>query len=434
MNEVINDIKKEIKQNEIVIIATSGGPDSMALINILKNINKYKLICAHVNHKLRKESNAEAKMVKNYCKENNIIFEYHEIDNYKGNTEAHAREKRYIFFESLIKKYKSKYLLTAHHGDDLIETMLMRISRGSNFEGYMGFSKITKRDSYYLYRPLIYVTKDEILNYCEKNKIDYATDITNKDDKYTRNRFRKYILPPLKKENPNIHKSFLKLNATIKEYDEYVNKQVSKIINEVYVEGNIIISKFIKEDNIIQKKILITILKEIYKTDINEIKEIHINNIIKILKDKKPNQSINLPKAYILNKSYDKAHIQKEELNKPYDYIIKDDLILPNSHKIKIIKETNDNSNNILKINSKEIKLPLHIRSRKNGDKIEIKGLKGSKKIKDIFIDEKLPKDQRDIYPLVTDDNGIILWIPGIKKSKFDKSKNENYDIIVKYF
>ena len=277
----------------------------------------------------------------------------------------------------------------------------MRISRGSNFEGYMGFSKITKRDSYYLYRPLIYVTKDEILNYCEKNKIDYATDITNKDDKYTRNRFRKYILPPLKKENPNIHKSFLKLNATIKEYDEYVNKQVSKIINEVYVEGNIIISKFIKEDNIIQKKILITILKEIYKTDINEIKEIHINNIIKILKDKKPNQSINLPKAYILNKSYDKAHIQKEELNKPYDYIIKDDLILPNSHKIKIIKETNDNSNNILKINSKEIKLPLHIRSRKNGDKIEIKGLKGSKKIKDIFIDEKLPKDQRDIYPLV---------------------------------
>ena len=97
MNEVINDIKKEIKQNEIVIIATSGGPDSMALINILKNINKYKLICAHVNHKLRKESNAEAKMVKNYCKENNIIFEYHEIDNYKGNTEAHAREKGIYF-------------------------------------------------------------------------------------------------------------------------------------------------------------------------------------------------------------------------------------------------------------------------------------------------------------------------------------------------
>lgn len=434
VNEVIYDIKKEIKQGEVIIVATSGGPDSMTLINILKDINWYKIICAHVNHKLRRESNKEAEMVKNYCRKNNIIFEYHQINNYEGNTEAYARKKRYIFFENLIKKYQSKYLLTAHHGDDLIETILMRISRGSNFEGYTGFTKISKRSNYTLYRPLIFLTKDEILNYCHNNKIEYVIDKSNNDDKYTRNRFRKYLLPPLKKENNNIHKNFLKLSTTIKEYDDYINKEVSKIINGVYKDNIIIVSKMINQEAIIQKKIIIKVLKTIYKDDINKIKDKHIDNIIYLLNSTKPNQMLNLPNSFVLIKSYDKAYIKKKNNQTSYNYILKQSIKLPNNHEIKIIKKTEDNSNFTIKLNTKDIKLPLHVRNRIKGDKMEIKGLNGTKKIKDIFIDEKIPKSKRDNYPIIADDNGVILWIPGIKKSKFDKSKNENYDIIVKYF
>ena len=115
-----------IDKSEHLVVATSGGPDSMALLHLLKN-NNYKVICAHVNHNLRKVSDEEDIFVENYCKENNIIFEGMKIDSYKNNkfTEAEAREKRYNFFETLLKKYKSKLLLTAHHGDDLIETILI---------------------------------------------------------------------------------------------------------------------------------------------------------------------------------------------------------------------------------------------------------------------------------------------------------------------
>ena len=142
MNDIIEDIKKQIK-DETIVIATSGGPDSMCLLHLINENTNLKIICAHVNHKLREESTEEAKMVKDYCTSNNITYEYYEIENYKGNTENYAREKRYEFFEKLLKKYNSKYLLTAHHGDDLIETIMMKIIRG-NIDNLVGFKKYPK--------------------------------------------------------------------------------------------------------------------------------------------------------------------------------------------------------------------------------------------------------------------------------------------------
>ena len=106
---------------------------------------------------------------------------------------------------------------------------------------------------------------------------------------------------------------------------------------------------------------------------------------------------------------------------------------MPLKKTIKIIKETNSNSNNICRLNTKDLKLPLYIRNKEDGDKIEIKGLNGTKKIKDIFIDEKIPAIERRTWPILVDSEGAVLWIPGLRKSKFDKQKDENYDIILEY-
>lgn len=431
MNDVLKDIKKQIK-DETVVVATSGGPDSMCLLNLIKDTNK-KIICAHVNHKLREESNEEAKMVKSYCTSNNITYEYFEITNYKGNTENYAREKRYKFFEKILKKYNSKYLLTAHHGDDLIETILMRIIRG-NIDNLEGFKKLTKRDNYYIYRPLITKTKEDILNYCKKNKIKYALDKTNFEDTYTRNRIRKYILPELKKENKNIHENFIKLSNKVQNYEEYINKEVEKKLKEIYKNSTIDIKKLNTEENIIKEKIVYKILKKTYKENIKYIKQNHINSIIKSLENKKPNIIVYLPKNKIFIKEYNKAIIEDKKEKIEYNYILKDEIKLPNSHIIKVINDIEETSNYTIKLNTKDIKLPLHIRTKQEGDKIKIKGLNGSKKIKDIFIDEKIPKEERKIYPILTDDKDNVLWIPGLKKSEFDKSKTKNYDIIIKYF
>ena len=185
-----------IKKNETLIVAVSYGPDSMALLHHLnKFYSKNKIICAHVHHNHRKESDCEAKMLEEYCKNNNIIFEMMKIKNYKNDkfTEVEAREKRYKYFEELLKKYNSKYLFTAHHGDDLIETVLMKIVRGSTLKGYSGINLVSQRDNYFIVRPLLYMTKDQILSYCSENNINYAVDKSNNDIVYTRNRYRKNI-------------------------------------------------------------------------------------------------------------------------------------------------------------------------------------------------------------------------------------------------
>ncbi len=433
MNEVIEDIKRTIMPNETIIVATSGGPDSMCLLDILKSLN-YQIICAHVNHNLREESKEEAIMVEEYCKQNKIIFEMHEIKKYEGNIENYARVQRYKFFDKLANKYNAKYLLTAHHGDDLIETILMRISRGTDIKGLKGFTKITDRKNYQIYRPLIYITKEDILKYLKEKNIKYAIDKTNEEDTYTRNRFRKYILPQLKKENKQIHINFIKLSNSIKEYEEHLQNEREKIIKNIYSENIINLRQLKQEDKLMRQAIIYSILDITYKDSTNLIKEKHIEDILKAIDNEKPNITVSLPSNKQFVKLYNEATIMENQKRKEYDYILTGELDLPNNHKIKWIEDTKETSNNVIKLSSEEVSIPFHVRTRKKGDKMEIKGLNGSKKIKDIFIDSKIPTKERELYPVVTDGKGTIIWLPGLKKSKFDKSKTKNYDIIIKYF
>ena len=436
MNDILERLRKEIPNNSSVIIATSGGPDSMVLLTLLLAVKKeknLKLVCAHVNHKLRKESDDEAKMVKKYCEKENIIFEYMIIDKYKGNTENYAREKRYEFFDKLIKKYASPYLLTAHHSDDLTETIMMRLIRGSSLKGYAGFSEVTEKNGYKIYRPLITKTKTELLNYAKENNIPYAIDQTNESDNYTRNRIRKYILPTLKKENINVHLKFLEFSKTISETEEYFEKVLVKKIEKIYQDNKLNVEIFLTEEPLIQKKLIHNILNNIYKDKINLINDNHVNNFLSTVKNKKPNIQINLPDNKILKKAYNYVWIEENKNYEEYDYILKDKVTLPNNHTIEIIDETTDHSNFVTKLNSKEIKLPIHIRPKKDGDKLVLKGLNKQKKLKDIFIDEKIPVDKRNSWPVITDDNDEIIWLPGLKKTKFDREKQRNYDIIIRY-
>ena len=107
---------------------------------------------------------------------------------------------------------------------------------------------------------------------------------------------------------------------------------------------------------------------------------------------------------------------------------------LPDKRYIKQISSTDDNSNNVCRLDSNEVELPLIVRTRRMGDRIHVKGLNGSKKVKDIFIEKKLSLEKRESWPIVTDSKGKIVWIPGLKKSKFDKSRNDRYDILLKYY
>lgn len=437
MKEVKEYLNKILLDNSKIVIACSGGPDSMCLLDHLINEKKLKnltIICAHVNHKMRIESEEEAVFVKEYCENNDVIFEYMEITNYDDdNFHNQARIKRYEFFKRLLDKYNATYLMTAHHGDDLTETILMRIVRGSNLKGYIGFKKESNFYNYKMLRPLINVTKEEIEQYNEKNNISYVIDQSNEKDKYTRNRYRHVVLPFLKKEEKDVHKKFLKFSQELSKIDEFFVNYMSNLLTTLIKDDTLNISLFHKEDDFIKRKIIETMIDKIQEDDLFVIEDKHIDLIIDLIENNKSNSHIELPNGFIAEKSYDKFRIVKKSNFEDYCIKLENNIKLNNGHKIFVTNNSSDTSNYTIRLNSDELKLPLYVRPKHHGDKIEIKNLNGTKKVKDIFIDSKIELSKRKCWPLVVDSNDTIVWLPGIKKSKFDKEINDKYDIIIRY-
>lgn len=424
---------------DVVVVAVSGGPDSMSLLHYISSLRQelgLTVVCAHVNHNVRKESASEKEYLEKYCDLNGIVFESMIIEEYgEDNFHNEARSKRYRYFEEIVKKYNSAYLFTAHHADDLIETILMRIARGSTMHGYAGFSKIVDMGSYRIVRPFIEYTKEELLNYCNKNKIKFAQDASNEKDVYTRNRYRKYVLPFLKSEDPNIHEKFMKFSKTLFMYDDYINNQLDLVIDDVYKQDLINIDKFLRLDYVLQNKLINRVLESIYQDDLMLITDVHVTLIINLINSSKPNAYIYLPNNVKAVRNYEfLSFVFEEETANSYDVEILGHVNLPNGKNIAVVDDTNDTSNFVCRLSSDDVTFPLHVRTRVMGDKMEVKGMIGRKKINDIFIDEKISSHERDLWPVVVDSSGKIVWLPGLKKSKNDRSKDEKYDIILKYY
>jgi tRNA(Ile)-lysidine synthase len=442
MDKVYDFLMKDlhIKYGDSIVVAVSGGPDSMALLHILTRIKKaldIEIICAHVNHNTgRKGQLEEQQYVEKFCRNHNIIFETLLIEDYgDDNFENEARTKRYNYFEQIVKEYHAKYLFTAHHGDDLMETILMRMTRGSTLRGYSGFSKIVDRCDYKIVRPLIELTKEQLIDYNKKYKIHYFIDSTNLEDIHTRNRYRKYIVPEFKKEDPNVHKKFYKFSTILLEYNDYIDKQVEKIIPKVYPQNILNIEEFLKLDHVIAMKVIYYILEKIYQEDLMLITDHHADLIYQLITSKKANTYIYLPNNLKALKTYNNLEFINEPIsNDEYEIEIIKYINLPNGKNIEVVNESNQTDNNICRLSSDDVKFPLRVRTRQNGDKMNIKGMLGSKKINDIFIDEKITVPERNMWPIVVDSNNTIVWLPGLKKSKFDKTKSEKYDIILRYY
>ena len=421
-----------------IVVGCSTGPDSMALVDMLLKIrDKYNLsiIVSHVNHNVRRESYQEAEFLKSYCELNNLVFESMVIEQYgDDNFHNEARNIRYKFFDTIVKKYEADYLMTAHHGDDLMETILMRMVRGSNLNGYSGFRMIVPMDGYIIVRPLISFTKQQLMDYDLENHVPYYIDKSNEKDKYTRNRYRKYILPFLKSEDNDVHLKFLKFSNTLNDSCKFIDKVTKNAIKRCINDDKILIDKFLEEDIFIQKEILYYFLKEYYQDDLILINDKHIDLLIHLISGKKANGVINLPNDVVAKRIYNEFFFVKDtDVIASYEIEFDRYVNLPNHHSIELVDSIDNNSNYMCRLNSKELLLPLIVRTRRMGDKMAVKGLNGTKKVKDIFIDKKIPMEERDSWPIVLDSKGDVVWIPGIKKSKFDKKSTDDYDIILKY-
>ena len=294
-NFVLDYIKKNnlIRENDKILVAVSGGPDSICLLNILYNIKerlKIELYVAHVNHLIRKEAKSDAEFVKEFCDSKNIEFFYKECDvkekaqTEKISTEEAGRNARYEFFEEIANKYNINKIAIGHNKNDLAETLIMNILRGT---GTQGLKAILNKNGKYI-RPLLDVDREKIEEYCEKNNLKPRIDLTNFENNYTRNKIRNIVIPYVKKEfNPNIVETLTRLSQIVTEEQNFINLEVEKAYKKILLSEeseNIKISgkKFVEIHTAIQKRTILYIINRLFGNT-KQIEKKHIEDIIKLI-------------------------------------------------------------------------------------------------------------------------------------------------------
>lgn len=319
-NKVLKTIEKYnmINNGEKIVVAVSGGPDSICLLNILNNIKdklNIKIVVAHVNHSLREEADEETEYVKNFCKKLNIECYIKKVDiieiskKNKVGTEEAGRKERYDFFDEVFSKTKSDRIATAHNLNDNAETVLMNIIRGSGLSGLKGIEEV--RDYKYI-RPLIEISRKEIEEYCKENKLEPKYDKSNKENIYTRNKIRNILIPLLEKEfNPNIVKSISKLSELAKLDNEYFNNIIKSEYNRIKLEENnneiiLNLKEFNKLNNVIKSRLIIYTITKIFGSS-QGIEKIHIDDIIKLCGN-------NIGNKYLIPNKKIKIYVKKSKV------------------------------------------------------------------------------------------------------------------------
>ena len=434
-----------------LLVGVSGGPDSLALLNFLweqqQQLNFY-MVVAHVDHMFRGvESLDEAKFVERFCADKDIPFRMKRINvpEYMKETgkssEVAGRECRYQFLGEVMNEHQLTYLALGHHGDDQIETMLMRLTRGSSGAARAGIPFMRPFQNGHIFRPFLCLSRKDIEQYCLENELDPRRDPSNEEDDFLRNRFRKYVVPFLKKENSHVHENFQRFSEELQSDEEFLQELALQKMNTVWKEKNqdkitIDIDALQTIPIPLQRRGIQLILNYLYEKRPTSLSAIHIDHIFSLFKSSNPSGNLDLPLGLKVVRSYQECHFHfHREKREGFHFEIMEpgEYALPNGDTIILenLDKGVETSKDVILLNMRNVLLPIIVRTREPGDRMSLKGMKGTKKIKDIFIDQKIPVDDRNNWPVITDSQNRILWLPGLKKCHDRKSENENQDYIL---
>lgn len=414
---VANRNKKEslVENGDRIVVGFSGGPDSVFLVEMLLKLREkidFDIVLVHINHLLRgEEAQRDEDFSINYGKSKGLKVFARKINitslgKEKGlSLEEAGREARYSFYKEVLEKSNSNKIALAHNKDDQIETFMFRLTRGTGLSGLEGIA--TKRDRYI--RPISEIYKSEIVNYLDENNISYCIDSTNLENEFTRNSIRIDLIPFIEKRyNPKFKDKIFSLIEEIRDINIFIEKEIEQFsYNET-----INIESILKFPKSIRGKILSKYLYK-YGLEVNRKKISLIESIL----EKGGSQEISLDSQYILKKEYNILKIQKINLIK--NNVEEVTFTIPNKIKYGdyIIEaeyvERGEQNKNCFYTNLK-LGDTLIVRGRKDGDKIIPTGMKGEKKLKEIFINEKIGKEKRDSIPLIVHNDNIV-WIAGVR-------------------
>ena len=414
------------------LLAVSGGIDSMVLFDLfLKNNINFSV--ASCNFQLRgKDSDNDLKFVENICIKNsiNLYSTVLDVDKFstmrKISTQMAARELRYDFFKKILEKHKYSYIVTAHHLDDNIETIIFNFIKSTGYKGLVGIPFNKNK----ILRPLINTSKEEIEDYAVSNNISWRLDKSNNSNKYSRNKIRNEVIPLLKEINPSLGKS---LTESL--------KRIQKLSHDIKPRIDLFIQKFVdfKDDYINIKK---DFIDDIEKYEILLFDFFHdygfnysqIENIIKSLKAKNQKKFISLNYELIIERK-SIFIITKDFLVKTrYESKEIENIVLPffnlSVKKYKKSLFTLNKSNNNAQLDFDKITYPICIRNYKKGEKFLPLGMRKNKKISDFLSDKKINYIIKLRQCVITDSTDSVLWVVGHQISNKFKVDSETKNIL----
>ncbi len=427
-----------LQSNTTVIVAVSGGPDSIALLHLLYSLRRelhLTLVVAHIDHGLRpSESSEEQNLISSLCKEKDLPCDIYAVDarsmqkERKNSLEESCRILRYQALEKCREQYGARYIAVAHNADDQAEEVLLRLIRGTGLTGLSGM----RWKNGAVIRPLLNIPKQEILAYLARNTLCYAVDSSNQDTRFLRNRIRHKLIPALQENyNPAIKETLLQLTDILFQDDAYINRQVQHSfagcceINEQGGEQEKIVVQsqpFKYLHPALQRRIIeqccnrkglrptyhhITSLCNMACTGKTGA-EIHLGNKLSAVKTAET-------LVFFHSKSQGSRGSISHSVTIPEDIVIageETDLIVNKTgYSLRIEKKTRppeDSLEGQLILDADKVTFPLHLRSHKQGEIFTPSGMRGRKKVATFFRDCKIPKHDRKNFPVLVQDDTII--------------------------
>ncbi|MED4954730.1 tRNA lysidine(34) synthetase TilS [Paenibacillus macerans] len=452
LHRLVELVRRTGRQEELwsrgdrIVVAVSGGADSTVLLHIMRKIaadEGLELICAHLNHGLRGgEADRDADFVRELAQRLAIPFElgYADVLTYRKESgkglELAAREKRYEFLHRVAERYGAASIALGHHADDQAETVLMRLLRGSGLSGLAGMRFKRREKNVELIRPLLRIYKTDLLRACEESGIPYMTDSSNLSTEYTRNSLRLDVLPFLGQYNDQLAVSLNRLAEVASAEDDFLAMETSKAYAEIVRAdkggATFKIAPFASLHVALQRRLIKLILNYLplstEESDFIKIEAVRIGAV----QDRPTTWSLDLGGGWRAMREYGTIRfvsVAAESQIPHYTYSVEQFPAevtisgagrtlritrLPGGTEAVLAKAA---SNDEAIFDADKLVCPLTVRSRLPGDAMKVMGLNGSKKVKDIFIDEKIPPSLRSRIPVVTDADGRILWIPGVRRS-----------------
>lgn len=413
LNEFLAVVEKHklFKPNDKLLVAVSGGVDSMVLLDLLKK-GEFNVTVAHCNFKLRgADSDGDEKFVKD-TSENlglNCLTESFDTKKYATDnsisTQMAARELRYTWFDELMDENNFKYLLTAHHLNDSLETSIFNFTKGTGVAGLRGI--LVKKDK--LVRPMLEFTKEEVVDYAEQNNMKWREDVSNSSIDYKRNFIRKKVVPLLKEVNPSLESSFLLTAKRLQSLESLLEKQILEFKGAFELEGDHI---FIRKVQFQKQEwvVLESVLKEYgFNHD-------HLQSTLDILNEDVPSGKQFESHTHSMNVDREHIIISPKFQNEDVLVEIREEEEGTLNGVIVGGKVSDDLSYSIdpqaAKLDFDLLKFPLRLRYWREGDRFQPLGMKGKKKLSDFMIDAKIPLNLKKRVMVLLSENKIV-WVVG---------------------